>query len=90
MCVDCVDRKQEISHLTTLFLFAYPLYRYAARSYVYQTGRFITETPSIGSSLFRIDDKRHPNYTSRQSVNKEKWWFASYFKLPDGILPGVR
>jgi hypothetical protein len=54
-----------------------------ARSYVYQTGRFTTETPFIGSSLFRIDDKRHLNNSS-----KEKVWLAR-FEFTDGILPGV-
>jgi hypothetical protein len=65
MCVDFVDRKQEISHLTTLFVFVYPLPPLiTARSYVYQTGPFTTETLSTGSSLFQIGDKRHPNCSS--------------------------
>ena len=44
--------------------FCFTLYR-SLCSYVYQTGRFTTEIPSIGSILFQIDDKRHPNYMSR-------------------------
>jgi hypothetical protein len=85
VCVDRVGHKQEIfkkSFISQPSLFLLTSVTITnVRSYVYQTGRFTTETPSTGSSLFRIDDKSRPKYSNQQREGV----VCKFFKFPDGI-----